>query len=158
MSAGPYIDHYLYEYRPTPSRSDYTVKSNYSSDHEIRRQVQVLGDQHAYHTDVWYPGLESYVTTETETCANHLPHHASLPDYSLPNVLVTGKRKTSEDDAQYIQPTACAKVDVATSELRGNECDPLMEVYELPADTDYVVALEVGTSLSESHPPVLFRA
>ncbi|KAF3048793.1 hypothetical protein E8E11_009940 [Didymella keratinophila] len=154
MPDDSYLDRYLYQIQFTPSRPNYTIDSGHPSGHEIRRQAQVLGDQNAYHTDVWYPGFESYVATETEARANHLPHHAPFPAYKLPDVLVAGKRQTSEDDPQdVLQLAAGAEAKGAMSDSCGSECNPLMEVYELPAYTDYAGTLKVSSSVSESHQP-----
>jgi len=122
MPGNSYLDHYLYQIQLTPSRPGYTIDSGHPSGYEIRRQAQLLGDQHAYHTDVWYPAFESYVTTETEARANCLPHHAPFPDYEVPDVLVAGKRQTFEDDSQDIlQPAAGAEAKVAMPDSRGGE-------------------------------------
>jgi hypothetical protein len=149
-----FLDRYLYQYRLFPSHLD-SSDINHFPGYEIRRQAQVLGDQHAYHTDIWYPGFKSYVTTEIVPRAVHPPHHATLPNHDLRGVLAAGKRQTSDDEPQDIlQLAARAEVGVAISELSSSKRDPPMEIYELPADDDYAGSLEVGSCVSESHHPI----
>ena len=98
--------------------------------------------------------IQGYISTETEAHATHRSRHATLPDYRLPDVLIAGKRQTSEDAAQNIlQPAANAEYEVAMSEVRGGERDPPMGAYELPADLDYAGTLQMDSSVSGSHQP-----
>lgn len=99
------------------------------------------------------------MTAGTETRANQLPHHATLLSDDLPATLVAGGRQASENNLQDMpQPTASAEIKINVSELGCSERSPLVEVYELPADTGHVGALELDDVVSELYETIPFTA
>lgn len=152
MPTEPDFDRHLYRYQPHLSDPDQATNLKYSSGDDIRHQARGLGEQYSFQTDVWYPGLQIYQPADTVQCDNPVPNHSILSDHHLPDILIAGKRKTSESDLQDVpQLAADTEVDIPVFEVGGSERIPLMDMYELPTHTDQAATVELEGHVPEPY-------